>query len=75
MRISTLQRSRIRGLLTAAASLTAPATALAHPGHDHAHWFSAGIHGLLLLGVTTVCAITVWALARRRRAARARFRH
>lgn len=76
MRISSLQRRHTRGLLAATASLTAPAAALAHPGHDHAHWASAGVHGLFLLGVTAVCAATVWALARRRgRAARALEKH
>jgi hypothetical protein len=65
MRILSPQHRRGRGLLTAAVSLTVPAAAFAHPGHDHAHWASAGIHGLLLIGMAAICAAAVRALARR----------
>jgi hypothetical protein len=70
MRIVSPRRRCSRGLLAAAVSLTAPAAALAHPGHDHAHWASAGIHGLLLIGMAAVGAAGVWALARRQGRAR-----
>lgn len=73
MRIFPLRRRQTCGQLAATVSLTVPAVALAHPGHDHAHWTSAGVHGLFLIGMAAVCAVAVWALARRHgRASRAR---
>lgn len=75
--MTTLSRKPGRtALIAATAPLTVPAAALAHPGHDHSHWTSFGIHGLFLVGMAAVCAAVVWALSRQgRRAAQAMDKH
>lgn len=53
----------------AAAAAWLPTVALAHPGHDHAHWLSAPAHALLLLGIIAIGAGIGWILLRQRRRA------
>lgn len=47
------------------------AAAIAHPGHDHAHWSSGPVHAWLLIGalaaVLTVAWTATWTVARQRR--------
>lgn len=48
----------LRTLIATLAGFTSTA-ALAHAGHDHAHWLSEPIHVLSILAIVSVVAITV----------------
>jgi Ca2+/H+ antiporter len=56
--------------ITAALAFSAvslPSTVLAHPGHDHGHWSSAGLHAIAAVALIAAVITGVWFLARRHR--------
>jgi len=69
-----MNRMRVHALLTILPALL-PVAALAHPGHDHAHWASPALHALLLAALAAIGGAAVWTIARRRRRARQAERH
>ena len=55
------------GAALAIAGVSLSSAALAHPGHDHAHWASPAMHSALFLSVAAVVAVAIWFSVRRRR--------
>lgn len=39
----------------------------AHPGHDHDHWLSPAVHGVLFVSIVAIICAGVWAYRKRRR--------
>ena len=39
---------------------------IAHPGHDHSHWMSDGIHALAWLAVASAVGVGIWFYRNRR---------
>ena len=42
-----------------------PISALAHPGHDHAHWFSSAFHMIFFLAIAGLAAVAIFFFRRR----------
>lgn len=40
-------------------ALVCTGSALAHPGHDHSHWSSPAVHGLLLLAIVVTVGVAI----------------
>lgn len=36
-----------------------PVSALAHPGHDHGHWFSSAFHVIVIVAIAGLIAVAV----------------
>lgn len=57
--------SKIKHTLLMAGLSTLPGLAIAHPGHDHAHWSGPLVHAMLFVSIVAVVAMGGLLLRRR----------
>ncbi|QFU22326.1 hypothetical protein FM038_009250 [Shewanella eurypsychrophilus] len=61
-------KQRFSAALTSVSTLLIAPTALAHPGHDHAHWSSSMVHLLWILPTVAALGLAI-TMYRRKKAA------